>query len=101
VMVVEAIRKHSYLYNPEKVREVLPDRALRAAEVVGLNLISKEGRESYVMNTYLKVYKSLKDKNREYEMIPSSMRKEVEGLSNKFRGTPQIEGEVRENESND
>src|SRR6056297_377994 len=54
--VVEAIKKHSYLYNPEKVREVLPDRALRAAEVVGLNLITRKGGDSFVMNTYLKVY---------------------------------------------
>jgi len=83
--VIEAIRRHGYLYNPQKVREALPNKALRAAEVVGLNLISHKGGDSYIMNTYLKVYNNLEDKNRKYEMLPKSMRKEVKQLSDKFK----------------
>src|SRR6056297_770616 len=76
-LVIQAIRRHSYLYNPQKVKNSLPEKSLRAAEVVGLDLIAQKGGDSYVMNTYLKVYKNLEEKNREYEMLSSSMRAEV------------------------
>ena len=89
--VTEAIRKHSYLYNPEKVKESLPDKALRAAEVVGLNLIARKGGDSYIMNSYMKVYNNLEDKNREYEMLPNSMKEEVKQLSDRFKGKPNLE----------
>ena len=90
--VTEAIARHSYFYNPSEVKEALPEKALRAAEVVGFELIARKGGDSYVMNSYTKVYNNLEEKREKFELLPESVRKEVDELAEKFT-ILQIEGE--------
>lgn len=88
--VVEAIGRYGYFHNPGKVKEAIPDKALRAAEVVGLDLIARQGGESFVMNSYMKVYRNLADKREKVETLPGAVREEVRQLEEKC--TMQIEG---------
>ena len=100
--VKEAISDIGYTYHPQKVKEAIPEKALRAAQVIGLGLIAREGGEnSYIMNSYIKAYNNLEEKRKEQQRLPQSLKEDTEKLTKKFKGTPQIEGEVRENESND
>lgn len=92
LMVNNAIEKHSYFYQPEKVREVLPDRVLRAAETVGLDLIANEGQDSYIMNAFIKAYKGLSEREEKTLRLPTSHREAIQELTQKYTQKA-IEGE--------
>ena len=92
-IVIGAISKYGYFHHPGKVKEEIPDKALRAAEAVGLNLIARQGGESFVMNSYMKVYRNIADKREKLECLPESVQDEVKQLEDKC--TLQIEGESK------
>ena len=95
--VIKAIKKHSYFYNPEKVKEALPEKAKKAAYVVGFNLIARQGDgNSYVFNSFKEVYNNLADKEDKREMLPESVREDVEKVADKFKGKPALKGEIEE-----
>lgn len=92
--VLQAISEHSYFYNPKKVKNVLPEKARKAAEVVGFSLIAREGAgNTYLFNSFKEAYNNLSDKQDRDRLLPGKMREEVNKLVNKFTN-PQIEGEV-------
>lgn len=99
--VIEAISKHGYTYNPGKVKEELSPKVLHAAEVTGLDLISRKGNDSYVMNLFIKNYNSIKERDEELEKLPHNMRKETKKLADKFKGTPKLEEGNKEGDNGD
>jgi len=90
--VKEAISEIGWTYNPQEVKESLPDKVLRAAEVIGLGLIAREGGEnSYIMNSYIKAYNNLEEKRKEQQRLPGSLREDSQKLADKFKGKPLLE----------
>lgn len=78
-MVIDAIDKHSWTYNPKKVKEVLPEPVLKAAQVTGFNIINT-GDPSFTRNQFIKTYEQIQQHEKERLMLPESIRKDVERL---------------------
>jgi len=80
-MVIDAIQRHSYLYNPDKVKDALPETALKAAEVTGLNTIARSAdSDTFIMNRFIKTYEQIQQHENERKMLPGSVREEVEKI---------------------
>jgi hypothetical protein len=80
-MVVSAIRRHSWVYNPKKVKEILPEPVLKAAEVTGFSLINNSGDDnSFIMNRFIKTYEQIQEHEKERMLLPSGIRKDIERL---------------------
>jgi len=94
-MLLKAIRKHSWFYNPSKVREELPESVVKAAEVTGFGLVanSSEG-DSFVMNRFIKTYEQIRQHENEREMLPGGIRKNIEKIER--TGVKQLVGEKRD-----
>ena len=89
-MVLKSIEEYSYFYNPEKVKSSLPDKALKAAEAVGLSLIAREGAgNSYLYNHFEKIYNNLCDRENSNK-LPPSLRRETDRLVEKYTN-PRLE----------
>lgn len=88
--VLQAIKEHSYFYNPDKVKNRLPDKAKRAAEVVGFEVIAREGNgNTYVFNSFKEAYNNLAEKREKVELLPKSVRREVNQLADQYKN-PQL-----------
>lgn len=80
-LLLKAIRKHSWFYNPDKVKEELPETVLKAAEVTGLSTVAQSSEnDTFIMNRFIKTFEQIKQHQNEREMLPGGIRKEVEKL---------------------
>jgi hypothetical protein len=95
-MLLSAIRKHSWFYNPDKVKEELPETVLKAAQVTGLDLVanSNEG-DTFIMNRFIKTFEQIKQHEVEREMLPGGIRRDLEKIERP--GVKQLAGEVSGN----
>jgi hypothetical protein len=79
-MVVSAISKHSWIYNPKKVKEALPEPVLKAAEVTGFSLINNNADDSFIMNRFIKTYEQIQEREKERMLLPGGIRKDIEKI---------------------
>lgn len=80
--VVTAIRRHSWAYHPEKVKEVLPEPVLKAAEITGFNLINNSGDDnSFLMNRFIKTYEQIQEREKERKLLPGSIRDDIKKIA--------------------
>lgn len=100
-LTLDAIERYSYFYNPDQVKKSLPEKALRAAEAVGLELIAREGAgNTYLYNHFKEIYKGLCEKEQHNKRLPASLRKESEMLAQKFKHPALEEGDREDRERN-
>lgn len=78
-MVIESIQKHSWTYNPAKVKESLPEPVLKAAQVTGFNIINS-GDPEFIRTQFIKTYEQIQQHEKERLMLPESIRQDVEKL---------------------
>jgi len=78
--VRNAISKHSWFYHPEKVKEVLPEPVLKAAEVTGFSLINNNADDSFIMNRFIKTYEQISEHEKERMLLPGGIRKDIERI---------------------
>ena len=78
--VLGAIRKHSWVYNPKRVKEALPEPVLKAAEVTGFSLINNNADDSFIMNRFIKTYEQIQEREKERQLLPGSIRKDIERI---------------------
>jgi len=96
-LVLKAIRKHGVQFPDrlKKIRSEVPDKALKAAELVGgLNKIAMtpDSKLGYLENRYKKVYEGLTERQEQELSLPPSQREEVKQLSRSMKGeTPKLE----------
>lgn len=92
-LVNNAISEYGYTYNPTKVKEALPNKVLHVAETVGLDLIAKKGKDTYVMNLFIRNFNCIEEKQNQSVKLPPSMKAETDSLIDEFK-TPQIEEDL-------
>jgi hypothetical protein len=79
-MVLNAISKHSWVYNPKEVKEALPEPVLKAAEVTGFSLINNNADDSFIMNRFIKTYEQIQEHEKERMLLPGGIRKDIERI---------------------
>lgn len=79
-MVLNAISKHSWVYNPKGVKEALPEPVLKAAEVTGFSLINNNADDSFIMNRFIKTYEQIQEHEKERMLLPGGIRKDIERI---------------------
>lgn len=80
-LLIKAIRKHSWFYNPDKVVEELPETVLKAAQVTGFDVVAKAtDGDTYIMNRFIKTFEQIQQHENERKMLPGSIRRDVEKI---------------------
>ena len=90
-LVLDIIGKYGTSYNIKKAVDSLPVKVLEAARCVGgLQAIGKSSEsDTYLMNSFLKAYKELDIRENKNNLLPGSVRKEVQLLSDHFTNQSQ------------
>lgn len=85
--VLEAIRKYGTQYNRDKVKEMLPELVMEAVKGVGgLQAIGMSNmNETYMMSQFKRSYNSLKEREDDQRLLPNSLKKDIQRLSDSKR----------------
>lgn len=80
-LLLKAIRKHSWFYNPEKVKDELPEVVLKAAQVTGISTVAQSSEsDTFIMNRFIKTFEQIKQHENEREMLPGGIKKDLDKI---------------------
>ena len=74
-----AIQKHGR-YHEKELLDSLPERVARAAQVTGMETIYMDGKNTFVMNRFIKTYEQLQERDFERRMLPGDVKNDIERI---------------------